>query len=102
MTKDELFAYLQNGLKEFPGSSELLQKLEAKYGSEANLDAGDLLYWLYESIYDTQGWEKHHIDEGQAMKAAREKEELAVENKAVELLQRLAKPVPTPEEQGSI
>ncbi len=80
------FKFLSEQLKDEPGASELISKMEARYGSAKSLNADDLLYWLYESIYSSMGWRKHHIEEGQETKASAELDEIEAAEKAVRLL----------------
>lgn len=80
------FQFLSEKLKNEPGAAELISKMEARYGSAKSLNADDLLYWLYESIYSSMGWRKHHIEEGQDAKASAELDEIEAAEKAVSLL----------------
>ena len=94
------FSWLHQELANDPGADQILEKMENRFGNQDPLSADDLLYWLYESIYSSMGWRKHHLEERDLGKADAELSEIEAASRAVEILKPFQKEVKP--EQGSI
>ena len=90
---EKWITYLKENMQNEPGEKMLLEKLSHRFTKEQDLNANDLLYWLYESIYTSMGWRKRHIEEGELAKAAAELDEIEAAGKAVSLLTPLTAPL---------
>ncbi len=91
MNGTSLYDYLRKDLPDSPVSNQLVDKLEARYGHSSSVDANTLLEWLYESLYDLMGWRKRHLEEGNEEAAQNELVSIVITNKAISLLEQLAK-----------
>lgn len=81
-----------NVLKQAAGNNEIAQSIVGtlQHAADVNPDLTCrlMVYWLFEKIYYTLGWEKRHMEEGALAKAEAERQEADAAQILVDALQK--------------